>query len=339
MTNLVSQDIEAPGHLRLRQAIQKAVQQGAVGRVIQLVLSQPDGLDVLAGGFGAGLTIKGRVSFAEYCLRLRQPQVLYGVVEGTPGRTPAEMLQAATTWLHFNRPRRAVISRTRSLYTLAFETQSVEALRAAIRMQPDFPGLTEAVAGFGGFYEATVHAGMLFTALMANDQVKAAAALRCCKVLLDMKAPVLHAQSQSPVTEWFVCALNGDSRGDDLVPLFKAYAAAGYVDPSTRFGPDRYTSRPSVSNKLPLLAAIEQGNDPIAKQLVLAGCDLEAVEADVRAAGHADLIAMIRAEGGHGVEEFVAEMTEALMRRRLAEHAMVSPAPTPASARGRRAGL
>lgn len=141
--------LEPVPHQKLRRAVEQAVISHQADGVICLL--SPDsplnglgncaaaGLEVLAGGFGAGISSASRELFLAFCLRMDSPDVVRAVVEsGLASRE--QLLRSVCSW---RRAASATAQHKKSLVKAPKLLQELHQGFCTIARRPGHPGATQ----------------------------------------------------------------------------------------------------------------------------------------------------------------------------------------------------
>jgi hypothetical protein len=204
---------------------------------------------------------------------------------------------------------------------------SPEALALALEYEPDHSCITGHLERFQG---ATLHYQALYAASMSKNVERAQKLADCCRLLVAKGAPVGHKAlaTSSHYDMLFQYRWNRDGIQDVMVPLIGDYVHAGFV---------RLDSPPAPGCHLPVIQAILAGNGYAAAAAIDLGCDVELAVRGFHFVEHQDLLDVARSciTSPDLIDETVALVTEALMRRKLS--ALAATLPEPGSQNPRRA--
>jgi hypothetical protein len=315
----------------LRLEIESVVVAGKAdgpAKVVALIQASSLGAKVIRAGFGGKTDETARVSFSEFCVDHNALGVLRAVVESA-----SDDIDYRSTCCADYKVGNDIWSGWRqSLHQHAVKVSSPEALRLAFEFDPKERCIDEHWRVLGG----TLHFYALVRVFAAHDTLAAA---ECCRVLLEMKAPLSESDPKAEVAAG-VFFDGGDwaERAEVVRPLLAEYVAAGLVD----LDAPPYALKPDFMGMLPLRAAMAQGNISGAVACIDSGCDIEkaVTEAGVRRSTAAkDILELARSitlETGEQEAHLVASVTEAVMRRAMRTSDVTSGSPAPVAPRRRR---
>lgn len=301
------------------------------------------GLEVLAGGFGAGITNSERMSFLAYCLKHDADEVLRAVLKSKLAPRE-ELLERVCRWRHAEplakgETKRRVVEKFSDFWSTVIEENSGIGVGLALEFVGDAPKLV-------GPHDFSVHAHALHKAcfsLSLGGFWAFKVNLPICKILIGEKAPFLVDGQENFLMDKLATLTPVEGLQDQYQQLLSLYRGAGLLDPSKRLTGGAL----GFAGKLPLTAAILLHNRTAALELVRMGADTSVVgdDADMPGLGALDVLKAtptpqrMTAEQKHA---FVVEFTEECMKAAMSRSTPSAPAGAESGQRGygrRRMGL
>lgn len=289
------------------------------------LVRQPGGKRRLREGF----TIDGRsgITFANLCLRAGSINALRAVVTEAP-----HGITLRDTCVHHviddNRGRNMAMQLYSEMQlheeAVGGDYPSSEALALALEHEPDHPCISEYLDRFAG---ATLHYQALFKTSMSSDLPQAQTLAACCRQLIAKGAPIGHKTmaTSSQYDMLFQYRWNRDGIQDVMVPLIGDYVRSGLI---------QLDAPPAPGRRLPVIQAILAGNGYAAAAAIDLGCDTELAMRGFELEGFQDLLDVARAGNAPDlVNQTVALVTEALMRRKMTALSTAAPKPRALSRR------
>lgn len=330
--------LEPTPHQKLRRAVEEAVIAHQADEVVRLLsVDSPldgfgncaaAGLEVLSGGFGAGISTVHRESFLAFCLRMDSADVVRAVIDSNLAPR-AQLMRSVCSWRHATAttksPKGAMVKspkrlqeRHKGFWVTVLEMSSVEGVHLAYDLVGDDPWLV-------GPTDYSVHAAAFQQArhaLTEGDYWRVQAGLKLCRLFIERQAPTLVKDAPNQLMDRLVTLTPATKRDDQYLELFRLYADAGLLDPGRRLTGGAEAL--GLAGKLPLTAALLLRNKVAALELVRLGADTECVgdDAGMPGLGALDVLRNVLPGGARDMSEddmqaFVAEFIEATMRATL----------------------
>lgn len=301
------------------------------------------GLEVLAGGFGGGITSNERMSFLAYCLKHDADEVLRAVLKSKLA-PQEELLKLVCRWRHgLPLKKGEAVRRVEENFTGFWSTVVQENSGTGVGLALEFLGDSPDLVGPSDF---SAHAHALSNAcvsLSLGGFWAFKVNLPICKILIGEKAPILVDGQHCYLMDKLATLSPADGFEEQYAQLFSLYRDSGLLDPTKRLT----SGALGFAGKLPLTAAILLHNPTAALELVRMGADTSVVGDDVGmpGLGALDVLKATPAPARMSLEQkeaFVAQLTEECMRIAVGRNSSAAPTARDAKGRGpgrRRLGL
>jgi hypothetical protein len=368
--------LEPLAYQRLRQAVERAVTAGRGHEVVELLSvrsplngfgsATATGLEVLSGGFGAGISSASRMPFTAFCLKSDEPDVLRAVLSSDMA-APEELLRLAGTVRRAEvsdsrradaqraglgiKPAKRLTESHQDIWAASLALNNAAGIAIGFEFDSGNARLTQCIRTGPMDQGDTLHAqalGLALGYLNSRDYWRAKSARFICQAFVKQRAPVSRYATSNYIMDLFVTT---DVQSDFAVEhkdLFDMYAQAGYLEPDRRL--TGYASHKDCANLLPLTGAVLHRNRVVALGLIELGADTMGVGSDVGKPelGAVDVARMGRPKVANAAaaaraqeedESFAAELAQAVMARTIGRASIPTDSGEAPAPRRRRASV